>query len=387
MDISVLKEHSQTFIGVIASLLLITIIWSHESNFVMKIINERSEAIKEIWRSLNESIGKRSKKWKFLKPSTELMFQEMENMYVNDNSENQTIHLNEQERNQIQLLDEKIETGKEIFITAYSHTTMPLINKKIESIKASKKIVVSAIFALMSCLMVFIADEAMAIFPSIRDYCVSFLCLFLIIGSAFGLGMWGSFFIRHLPWLSDETLKHENDGVIKNASSFQLIAILTCIMLVFCLVGNFISPIWIKRCIVFGVGMILPIICLGTFKILHRDYTENHPYSFAINHFIEFCELAVIWSIILFFGEKVFSGLSEVFFIYTDWKPLLLFLELYLIFFGIIFPIFIPYLNTYILQWYMKSRLYEPKRLINKEKRWETLNKEIEDLYKTITKK
>lgn len=200
MTSSILQDHSQTFIGVLASLLLITIIWSHESNFVLGIIEERSKALKDVWKDLNDSFRKSSKKWNFLKSSTEKKFQNMMEFYVEGtNSSNKKIHMTEDDQNRLCLLDERMETAKEIFVTDYFREIMPMIDNKIDSIKNSKKIVVSAIFALMSCLLIFIIDESMAIFPGMRDFAVSFLCLFLLIASAFWLGMWGSFSYAIFP--------------------------------------------------------------------------------------------------------------------------------------------------------------------------------------------
>lgn len=385
MDISVLREHSQTFVGVIASLLLITIIWSHESNFVMRIVDERSEAIKDIWRKLNNSIRERSRKWRLLNKSAYKKFQAMEKVYILGNGFGQKIQMDERGKERFLLLDERLETWRELLITEYSRNILPMINRKIDAIKVSKKIVVSAIFALMSCLLVFVADEAMAIFPMIKDYIVSFLCLFLVIGSAYALGMWGSFFFRYLPWVDDEKLKNNKFNSIKQLDSIKIIGWLTGIAVLSCLLGVIISSPKLLKFIVFGVGMIVPVMCVGGLKILCRDYTENHPYSFAINHFIEFCVLAGIWTSLLFMCSCVLPNLSNVFFVYTDWNPLLVFLEIYLIFIGIIFPIFLPYLNTYILQWYMKSRLYEPKNLIKKDPNWNDLNQETINLYKYLS--
>lgn len=137
---------------------------------------------------------------------------------------------------------------------------------------------------------------------------------------------------------------------------------------------------------VFGVGMILPVIIVGIKKMNCRDYRQGSPYSFAINHFLDFCMLALIWCAIIFIGSIYLPSLSRLLFIYEDWNAMLVFLELYVLFIGIICPIFIPYLNTYVLQWYMKSRQIEPKRLIKKDDRWKSINKDIVSLYNSVTK-
>lgn len=394
MTSSILQDHSQTFIGVLASLLLITIIWSHESNFVLGIIEERSKALKEVWKDLNDSFRKRSKKWNFLKSSTEKKFQNMMEFYVEGtNSSNKKIHMTEDDQNRLCLLDERMETAKEIFVTDYFREIMPMIDNKIDSIKNSKKIVVSAIFALMSCLLIFIIDESMAIFPGMRDFAVSFLCLFLLIASAFWLGMWGSFFVRHLPVDWKWKFHRRKEGFIKTGSSFKLTGSLTVVALVSCCIAwlcsrtdCFLNNMWIGRAVVFGVGMILPVIIVGIKKMNCRDYRQGSPYSFAINHFLDFCMLALIWCAIIFIGSIYLPSLSRLLFIYEDWNAMLVFLELYVLFIGIICPIFIPYLNTYVLQWYMKSRQIEPKRLIKKDDRWKSINKDIVSLYNSVTK-
>lgn len=385
MEASVLQDHSQTFVGVLASLLLITIIWSHESNFVMGIIAERSKEIKDIWRSLNDSISKRSKKWKFLNPDAEQTFNQMMKDYVESTAESTTNpYINEEIEEKLLRLDDKIQTGKEFFVTDYSRRIMPMIDRKIDSIKNSNKIIVSAIFALMSCLLIFIIDEIMAMFTSLCDYAASFLCLFLIIGSAFLLGMWLSFFIRHLPQNKIEENRSSGNGGKKTGSALILLPALTIWALLSCAVGSLLENHWAMKAIVIGVGMIIPVMLIGGIKVIGRDYSEKNPYSFSINHFLEFIALAIIWSVILFEGSSLCPNLSNVFFFYDDWTALLVFLEIYLLLIGIICPIFIPYLNTYILQWYMLSRLIEPKSLINKDNRWEELNQEITLLHNSL---
>lgn len=112
-----------------------------------------------------------------------------------------------------------------------------------------------------------------------------------------------------------------------------------------------------------------------------RDYKEEYPYSFAINHFIDFGILSLCWTLIIFFGSKDFDGFPELFFVFDSWDPLLLFAETFLLCVGVIFPILIPYLNTYILQWYMHMKMYQPTRLIRKDPRWNEIEQEIESLY------
>lgn len=388
---SILHDHSQTFVGVLASLLLITIIWSHESNFVIKIISERSESIKKVWRALDASFKEGARKWKFLRHDPERMFNEMKSVVYKDFKgvkNRPDISMNLIYIQLFQMLEEEIETYRETFVTDYSRKIMPMIEHKIDSIEKSNKIVVSAIFALMTCILAFILDETMAIFPSTVDFCATFLFLFLILSSSFWLGMWGSFFIRHMPGRFEKddcnitTAKKESTITTSNLT---LICILCLCCVLCCLIGGFISCRWLKIGVVVGMGMLIPSAYIGFRKMRCRDYSQKNPYTFSINHFIDFCLLATVWSGALFFGSFYWNGLKDVFFIFENWDALLAFLELFLLLTGVICPIFLPYLNTYILLWYMKLKMNAPRKKIRNDKRWKTINEEIEKLYRSVS--
>lgn len=390
---SILHAHSQTFIGVLASLLLITIIWNHTSNFVIIIIRERSNVILQIWNKLGESINDGHEKWKFLKPEQESILKKIESALFNNNVDLQkelNIEHNEENQQSLMQIEDEIDTYKETFIMNYSHSVMPMIDRKITSIEKSRKIVVSAIFALMSCLLVFLIDEAMAIFPKAKDFFATFLLIFLILGSSFWTGMWGSFFLRHLPYNFTKLriFVSEYKTKVDSYRSYSYHKYIFIILLwgFFCmLIGANASPLFLKKIIIVGAGMIIPCLLIGFFNMVCRDYKEENPYSFAINHFIDFCALSILWCIILYISSKHIFVLSEIFIGYRDWNWLLIFLEAFLLFTGVIFPIFMPYLSTYILQWYMYGKMREPKDMINNDARWDNINDDVMKFYNSIS--
>ena len=415
---SLLIEHSQTFVGVLASLFMISVVWSRRSskdadsphssapNFISEIIQERYTLLREHCEKLQHRILK-SKSWGLLTSdnSDKLKYIESHLQKPHEPTEgDMPLGINP---SAFEKLESDIDFYQRNYISDYHASLTSYIDKKIKSIIFSPKPMISTVYALLTCIMVFIIDEVMEMWDASIEPLASFLSLFIAASLPFWLAMWGSYIIRHSTRSSEflnpdkasshirafkrisEHLNRLSLG-LDNIYTLQVLLYISIFSFVCIVIGVFVGVLienrWFQFIMVYAVGMALPCLWVGCLKLYNRSEINDNAYTFSINHFICFSILAFVWTCIL--GLVViadpliaFSKLEGVFFPLNDWSTLLPVTEGFIVFTGIFGPLVLPYAGSYFIQLKMDSYIRNPRIDISKDKEWMELMQQLDRLY------
>lgn len=388
LSCTIFNGNSSTFMGVLASLVAICLIWDKKTNFVTSIIDERCTAIQNEWERLALQIHLHTgKEWEKYNSSLEKLSKLIQ--YCNDiksgNATNETGLSDDDFISMIDNLESSTKMTWNAIISSYQHQYAEPIKKRIEHIQASNKSVTSAIFSLLICVWAFVMNEIVTLKPSWEAVAVSSLFGLLLCSIVFWIAMWTTFIAR-----TTSLKKKDPAANISLQKRRPPIYMKESIVLIW-LWGN----AWIcyaamipyqetQFCMAYIIGCILPIVAMSILQYKYRHHYVTLYYSFAINHFISFWFLSSGWSLLICIGAERFNPVFVNYMIpYESLDLLMVSLEGFVLVFGLLAPVFVPYVVTYIIAWKMRPLNY---RVIHEISNSKMLNDSITNIENMFAK-
>lgn len=343
---------SQTFIGVLASLMVTCIILEARNNFIVKIYDE---VIGKIGKYLNDYYVDTGHKQLINISSYKLL-----ERYIND-LKKQGLVDNEALNKALNMELKYITTIDEI--KARNATKVEAIDKKKSNIKIACKrdgqlIVLGPLYALFSCVVIFICDELIR-FHSTYDFDVTFLSIFLLISAFFWIVIWCNYMLDVPQNNRLQRLKELFKKV--NSPLLWILLGFICIYVGCWVVSLYISLLLWKYMVIIGIGMLFPIFTIATIKLYNHFQSEKATFLFCTNHFVAHIMMSLLYTIIAFVFIKCVDGASEAYIIYENLNMLRICSITFILFIGLIFPLFMPYIKYTFL-------LYQIKRKVSKIK-------------------
>ena len=193
-----LLGYSQTFMGVLTSLLVLCIIINN-SNFIHEILGKIGDKIDKEIESLDHTINIEAAYYKLTKKASYKLLQ----CFID------TPH--EKERrgelySQALQLDMKLKASFDNFKSEYSPKFIRPARALIQTVKDSREQVISPLYALLYCLIVFICDEILYNLPTAGNFIVTFLSIFTILSFVLWTILWYSF-IKGIKIMPEDSKK------------------------------------------------------------------------------------------------------------------------------------------------------------------------------------
>lgn len=345
---------SQTFLGVLISLFVLCMVLN-DGNFLYNILVEiKSRIYKEI-----DDLDK------------ELKFED-----INDSSDYKLLirHINEKETSVIpedQLilsnaigLKMKVISQFASLKSRYSGSLLKPASNTMDRIEESKEQLIAPLYALLSCIMIFICDELIVGLPQYNYWITSYMSIFILISTVYWSVLWITYYsdinISGKKSCLKEKIQLCHDTIGKKIK-WKYTLCVPIIYIIFSFVALTINRVIFQQIVLFGLGLVLPIIVLSILKIRkHHEYQE-YTYESCIKHFIGFSIMSIIITLTSLFLGKYIDGISLLFIYLEDFTLFKYMIFIFILFEGLILPFLVPYLGFHKVLRSFKSSVEENK--------------------------
>ena len=387
----VLLNGCQTFIGVLATLIVLCIILDDKSNFIHKILAEVKERVQK-------DIDKLDKETSFEriddvsdKSEYKLLIHHIKNLEATIEAKRGTPDT-EKALKKATAMDLWVRSQFTHLKASVSGYLLKPVNDLLDKMLLSKEHVLSPCYALLCCLMVFLADDLAFECAQIRadfqihvnDFIITFLTFFSIFSSVFWCIGWMRFFNRakiqnvlQLPNKTNRKIKKtwKTNGKktkITWVSTFIAIFILytLCIFL-----APFFKNIWCQRVFIFFIGSILPLTIIAIIKSLNHG--DDYTYTFCFGHFFRLCGIALLLSAITLITSSYYPPIEGICFYYNSFTFIRLSMQILILCSGLIFPLLMPYIGF--------TQIHKKFKKIS-EQRNDLMQKELEEINFKLSK-
>lgn len=420
---------SQTFLGTLTSLIALCILFN-TNNFIKEILNKISKNIgKDIIKlnnriNINEIYNKNiigsssySKLLKFIDEQTkkdkkneqetineaaqkstsnrrpnstietlqgeqEVFVNKEEHVHVENKIDNnvQDISTVTGQNEDVKLLNDALKCKMKLYSTfnaikaKYSFDFLSAFHSTIIKVREAKEIIISPLYSLMTCLLLFICDEILSEFSQTKPVIFCSLTVFIAISYLYCLILWGRFFSvvsfkrTTKESSNDETTKENLTKIIyKRLNGVYSCVLIIAIFIIFTLISTsvIIESKYLKYCIVYLLGIFVPIITMAYFRVKSNYGFDEKKYRFALKHFIYFMAISASCSIII----VLLNALSiDIPLLEHNWHNFIKHSALFFILLnGIILPFLIPYYCLKRIENSMIKDIELVKMNINKE--------------------
>lgn len=335
-----LLGNSQTFIGVLATIVVLCVV-TGSSNFLYNILESYAKPTRENIKNFKGELEKQTSL--LIKADSHKKFLNFIKS-INDNP----IHsssLNDI-ANQYKVLH-KISLNE--FTGRYNGTYLVPFENRSNDICNSREQTFAPLFVFAYCILVFIFDGIVSWFPSTLSQILSVIAIFTLLSTFFLIGIWFKFYSEFYSVSShkDEKDRHTEPIRISKTTiikTFFLKALFPTVFTVICLwiidsVIIHIHTLIIRTLI--GISIVLPLCVLGWKHIKIRTSFGKYSHSFLLWHFGCVLVLSVSYTILLFLP---FDYLISAKIPYSDkqWEIQCAIIA-FIIIFGLILPFAIPY--------------------------------------------
>lgn len=337
--------YSQTFIGVLTSLVVLCVI-VNTSNFIHEILEKIGNKIDKEIDTLDHTINIEAAYDKNVKVKAPYKLLQQ---FIKGSGMGEKRTLEEQDilYREALLLDMMLKASFDNFKSEYSPKLIKPARVLITAVKDTKEQVISPLYVLLYCILVFICDELVYNIPTIESFVVTFITAFTILSFSFWGLIWTSFMTSiqidfgkmgekrsekeicmcdHLKWVN---------------TSFYII--LSCIISL--VISKFLIPmdlVVFKKILFYGIGLFAPIIVVATLKIRSRFGLKEYLYMFVFDHFFCLLFLSLVVS-----GIIVYENALQICFIYENFVVIKFMIISFIIINGLLLPFIIPFKGFY----------------------------------------
>lgn len=338
---------SQTFIGLLASLLIVFILLNNNNllnKIVKKVLVMTENEIRKIKNQMREHLN--------LESSQLIENLEDTNSYSNESNSNSEQN---QSKDKVNVYLENMIQTSQISATnlGYTRDIFDPIITKIQEIKYSEGRSFTPFLLFIYCIILFICDEICHFSSNSYYFTIVFLIFLTLLLAIFLIAMWGKFIYERLPRkLKVEDSKSKNfsfkDYVFNSRETFLIICIFY--VSVICGIRAHNSHLFISFYNFWLILMGSIIIIMGITSLTHinKRYTNGrYGYSFIFFHTIFLIGISIFFA----YAFTHFFDYTKIYL--PNNKSHLIELRFYAIIFififGVVFPILIPVISSGIL--------------------------------------
>ena len=300
--------YSQTFIGVLASLLVLCIVLD-KSNFIFNILNNIKEQIKNEIAELDRDTGFNN----IDDISSGFGYTYLEEYIVNLKNKIQGGG-DEEDKTLLEnalAMEIKIRTAFNQLKSRKSIEVLKPADELIQSIGCANEQIIAPLYALFCCIIVFMCDELVVYFPTTCDYIVTFLSIFFLTSIIFWLLVWYNF-LQNIQFRKIST-KQDTKSRLKNLHINWIWLALGCVVIssLCWYISVYISMMWLKCLLVIGLGIIFPIMLVAIIKFLNHYESKSFSYVTCIKHFLMFAFLSLLLTGVMCCFTSILDSASE----------------------------------------------------------------------------
>ena len=374
--------YSQTFIGVLASLLVLCIVLD-KSNFIFNILNNIKEQIKNEIAELDRDTGFNN----IDDISSGFGYTYLEEYIVNLKNKIQGGG-DEEDKTLLEnalAMEIKIRTAFNQLKSRKSIEVLKPADELIQSIGCANEQIIAPLYALFCCIIVFMCDELVVYFPTTCDYIVTFLSIFFLTSIIFWLLVWYNF-LQNIQFRKIST-KQDTKSRLKNLHINWIWLALGCVVIssLCWYISVYISMMWLKCLLVIGLGIIFPIMLVAIIKFLNHYESKSFSYVTCIKHFLMFAFLSLLLTGVMCCFTSIFDSASESCLIYQNFYPIKILILSFILLFGIVFPLVMPFIGYKYIPKFVMLRLGENNKSMQEELK--ILKSELENFCLKILKK
>lgn len=364
-----LLGYSQTFIGVLTSLVVLCILDS--GNFIHGILEKIGERIKNEIASLDQilTIDKNVHFKEQLKgEATYKLFDRFIKKPSEWEGEGKDVDALRMEALKLEMNLKA--TFSENKSTCSPNLIMPA-HTVIEKIMQSNEKMIAPLYVLLYCLVAFLCDEIVYWNYEYADFVVTFLSLFTMLSFAFWLILWCSFLcdVKLEPELVVEnentnTRKEEamKEWICKHAKwKISFIGIIAFFILC-TLCSSLINILFLKQICVFIVGIFSVIMLIAYCRVKSHVSLGQYLYVFSLKHFSCLFFLALLMAIIIKFSVSLNQDFSQILFVYKDFMTIKMAVIAFIIINGLLFPFILPCFSFYKIQRLVSKEIDKVKK-------------------------
>lgn len=361
-----LLENSQTFIGVLATIVILCVV-TGSGNFLHTILKGIADPTRNKIQNFKNELNLRANSLR-----EGQLYKKFQNLLSEiSNTATYSSHL-KNSANEYRVLYE-VSVNE---LTNKFNSELAKLYNTIDGVQDSKEQTFAPLFVFGYCIIVFICDEIVFWLPGLLPLVVSVLAVFTILSVFFLFFLWRKFHAEFCPKSNAKVANYTSETAIqityKNACfTFLCKTLLPFTILTACLwIVSFITPIPINVVrILILIGISLPLCHLGDTHTLKRKSLGKHSHSFLLWHFSMIFVLSICFSIILFIPADFFQAIRIP---YSDklWE-IQFSIIIFSILFGMVIPFWVPYHCYAQIEQHAEIRFYESR---------DQMNSEIEDL-------
>ena len=364
--------YSQTFIGVLTSLVVLCILDS--GNFIHGILGKIGDRIDEEIKSLDKSLDLKSK---IEGQSNYKLFQ----LFIRT-SENKKLKMSALELDMT--LNASFNKYKSYFTPQFIKPASSLVDK----IKNSKEQLIAPLYVLLYCVVIFVCDEMVCAKLVAEDFIVTFLTIF----TSFSFVFWGILwyvFVRNIKIVPEDGKEEKTKScfekwICKHATwGKTILLLLICSLVSLCPSLMQLDKSLNLFCFLFGLILYLLVIAIITFcRVRSHELFGHYLYVFSLKHFIGIFSLSLFLSGVLFVYSSCCNEIEDFYFTYTSFVNIKFFIIAFIIINGLSLPFLMPYKGfNSILNIVQREAHNEELKF---EKKIEEINKTLEDFCKKI---
>lgn len=324
--------YSQTFIGVLTSLVVLCILDS--GNFIHGILERIGDRISSEINSLDKNLDLKSNIEK--KANYKLL------QYFIKNPENEELMMKALE------LDMQLNATFNRFKSHFTPKFIKPANTLVREIKESKEQLIAPLYVLLYCVVVFVCDELVYAGFADKDFIVTFLAIFTSFSFVFWGILWYMFY-RDIKIIPENDHKKKKKCVEEWICKYATWRNSIPVLLLSCFIPFSPSIIHLNvsvniSCFFIGVIIYLLLIIIITIsRIRSHEKFGHYLYVFSLKHFGGLFILSLISAGILFICASYCNEIVNYFYAYTSFVYIKTAIIAFIILNGLFLPFFMPY--------------------------------------------
>lgn len=333
--------HSQTFIGVLTSLIVLCILDS--GNFIHGILEKIGERITTEIKQLDRTLDLKGRIEK--EPAYKLF-----SRFIKNPNES-----NKQPEEIEKLLGEALELDMDLnasFSKFKSGSTPKFIKPAslmVEKIKESREQLIAPLYVLLYCMVVFICDEIIAVGWLPDSLVVTTLTVFTFFSFVFWVTLWYMFYydIKNEPQGTEKQIKKKTRlelWICKHAGWINVLflILLLCTFFIFLFVWTDTITYWYSLAFIVALFLLF-VAVIAVCRVRSHDLFGHYLYEFSLRHFGGILALSFLFGCVFWGWGNYYPEVEIYYWTYNDFTKIKVFIITFIIVNGLIAPFVIPY--------------------------------------------
>lgn len=338
--------NSQTFVGVLASLVVLCILDS--GNFILGILKKIGERIDGKIKRLDKRLDLQGKIGK-LKP-----YQSFQSFIETSKEKEREKKLTDKE-DELKKEALALEMNLQATFSAFKSDLTPEFiipaRSLIKKIKDSREQLIAPLYVLLYSIVVFICDEIVRAKLVDIDWIVTFLSVFTAFSFVFWGMVWLAFYngIRIESKATDKKKKRNyfEKWICKNVTwkiAFSILAIYCLFPICSCWLAKGTEVNWYG--IILGLSLFIgTIVSISVCRVRSHKLLGRYLYMFSLRHFGGLFIVSLLITLTLFFCTSFYREMTDYFIIYEDCIAIKAAIIAFIIINGLFLPFWMPYVG------------------------------------------